>query len=168
MQLSWLKKQSKNDPWSNVDEAAFRAAFETATSFIDVLRLLGIPYTGRRRAQVPQIARQLKLDPARFDGHRQSGAGKNWLGADHHLRQKGARGKLGALRKSLQEKGRHLSCETCGQGPTWSGKALVLQLDHKNGDRFDDREENLRFLCPNCHSQTDTFAGRNRKRLMLP
>lgn len=45
----------------------------------------------------------------------------------------------------------------------WQGKPLALQLDHINGIPNDHRIENLRFLCPNCHSQTDTFAGRNKK-----
>jgi hypothetical protein len=52
----------------------------------------------------------------------------------------------------------------CGQGPEWNGKTLVLQLDHENGDCTDNRLENLRFLCPNCHSQTETFCrGMSRR-----
>lgn len=51
-------------------------------------------------------------------------------------------------------------CE-CGLKDTYNGKHLVLQLDHINGIRNDHRLENLRFLCPNCHSQTDTYCGRN-------
>lgn len=47
--------------------------------------------------------------------------------------------------------------------PTWRGKPLSLQLDHINGISNDNRFENLRFLCPNCHTQTDTFGSRNRK-----
>lgn len=53
-------------------------------------------------------------------------------------------------------------CALCQIGPEWQGKMLVLRLDHQNGARNDDRLENLRFLCPNCDSQTETFCGRNR------
>jgi len=45
---------------------------------------------------------------------------------------------------------------------SWHGKALALHLDHANGINNDHRLENLRLLCPNCHSQTDTFAGKNK------
>ena len=50
-------------------------------------------------------------------------------------------------------------CAICGINK-WRKKKLNLDLDHVNGDRSDNRLENLRFLCPNCHSQTDTFRGR--------
>jgi DNA-binding CsgD family transcriptional regulator len=52
-------------------------------------------------------------------------------------------------------------CETCGV-VSWRGAPLSFALHHVNGDRLDNRLENLQLLCPNCHSQTDTFAGRNR------
>lgn len=50
-------------------------------------------------------------------------------------------------------------CKICNLGPIWNGQKLNLQLDHTNGNRKDCRLENLRLLCPNCHSQTDTFGN---------
>lgn len=55
-------------------------------------------------------------------------------------------------------------CTLCGLGPSWNGQKLVLTLDHINGDSRDHRIENLRILCPNCHSQTPTFSGKHRKK----
>lgn len=51
-------------------------------------------------------------------------------------------------------------CEVCGIDQ-WNGSKLTLELDHINGINNDHRLENLRFLCPNCHSLTDTWRGRN-------
>ena len=73
-----------------------------------------------------------------------------------------------AAQKVLREwfkKGEYVpyQCNCCGISE-WQGKKLVLQLDHINGDNHDNRLENLRWLCPNCHSQTDTFCGKQLKK----
>lgn len=54
-------------------------------------------------------------------------------------------------------------CAICGC-VEWQGRTLSLELDHINGINNDNRIENLRFLCPNCHSQTTTYGSRNQQR----
>jgi len=54
-------------------------------------------------------------------------------------------------------------CAICGHKGEWNGRPLVLQLDHKDGNNKNNTLDNLRWLCPNCHSQTRTYAGRNNK-----
>jgi hypothetical protein len=68
--------------------------------------------------------------------------------------------KLRILGEGLKEN----RCEACGL-TEWLGQPLSMALHHVNGDARDNRLENLQLLCPNCHSQTENFAGRGRRRL---
>jgi hypothetical protein len=56
------------------------------------------------------------------------------------------------------------NCEVCNLTDTWNGKPLSLQLDHIDGDNTNNELSNLRIICPNCHSQTETFCGKNNGR----
>lgn len=58
-------------------------------------------------------------------------------------------------------KGVTYQCSICEQPPIWRGKELVLVFDHIDGDNRNHLPSNLRWLCPNCNSQTDTFCGKN-------
>lgn len=56
-------------------------------------------------------------------------------------------------------------CSICGLPPIWQGKHLTLHLDHIDGDKTNHQLENLRFLCPNCHQQTETWGAKRLSRL---
>lgn len=57
------------------------------------------------------------------------------------------------------------NCEECGIGREWNGKALILEIDHTDGNRKNNKRSNLKYLCPNCHSQTPTFRAKNIKKV---
>lgn len=77
------------------------------------------------------------------------------LNGDHKMRSY-------ALKMRLIEEGiKKEICEECGVGKIWNDRELNLHLDHADGDSSNNKIENLRMLCPNCHSQTETYAGRN-------
>ena len=63
------------------------------------------------------------------------------------------------LKKERIRRDQDGNCDICKNMPIWQGKELNLQLDHISGDRKDNSRSNLRLLCPNCHSQTETFCN---------
>ena len=67
-------------------------------------------------------------------------------------------------KRLISEKLLEYKCQKCNNNGEWMDKKITLQLDHINGINNDNRLENLRFLCPNCHSQTETYAGKNNKK----
>jgi Zn finger protein HypA/HybF involved in hydrogenase expression len=66
------------------------------------------------------------------------------------------------LRRYLTEERGGYKCNECGIA-NWNGKEIALHIDHIDGNSDNNFPSNLRFLCPNCHSQTHTYCGRNKK-----
>lgn len=133
-----------------------------------VLRALGCsPLGGAGRARVKRSIEAHGLSTAHFvgQGHNIGRSGVNRKHADEILIRLGSdagRTRTPMLRRALDEVGTPRVCAACGLGEIWQGKRLVLEIDHTNGDRLDNRRENLRYLCPSCHSQTRTFSNRRR------
>lgn len=69
-------------------------------------------------------------------------------------------------KRLLAERG--YNCEICGCGHMWNGMSLTLEMDHIDGNSKNNSVENLRILCPNCHSQTPTHRGKNIRYKKIP
>ena len=72
------------------------------------------------------------------------------------------RSKSGVRQRLIEDGLLENKCAKCGLSPKWCGELLTLQLDHIDGDRDNWKLENLRLLCPNCHTQTPTYARGKR------
>ena len=67
----------------------------------------------------------------------------------------------GLVRILLEKYNVPYKCSCCGMGHIWNKQPLQLHLDHIDGDSLNDNIDNLRLICPNCHTQTDTYSGGN-------
>lgn len=129
----------------------------------DVLKRLGLKPTGSNFTRLKAMISNLRLDTSHFV-HRKSlpSTKLSWQTVLVLDRSSGGRKEdVRILRRALIESGVPETCEECGMGPTWNGRPIRLQIDHRNGNCIDNRPGNPRFLCPNCHSQTDTFGFKN-------
>ena len=149
-------------------ERRLRAVVREASSVADVVRRLGISPVGGNQAHIARRIAALDIDTGHFGVRRRAtpaassrgrGGSLLVLGAPGEGRIRGDRLRRALLRAGVQEK-----CGECGQGPEWQGRPLRLEVDHVNGRHWDNRPDNLRLLCPNCHAVTDTHRGRRRAR----
>ncbi|WP_267245976.1 HNH endonuclease [Streptomyces sp. PR69] len=139
------------------------AAVESAASLAGTLAALGLPDGTTARRHLKQSIEAHGLSTAHFTGQAHRRGVQSWnrkSAADVLVRLAPgtSRAKTALLRRALDDLGVPHVCDACGIGDTWQGRRLVLEIDHINGDRLDNRRENLRYLCPSCHSQTGTFA----------
>jgi 5-methylcytosine-specific restriction endonuclease McrA len=150
----------------NYPNDKFIEIFNNSNSISQIIRAFRLNVCGAQYKAVQEKCKLLNLDISKFDKTK-------WLSSAHQaagiplsqiLVQNSTYTSLFRLKKRiLKELKIEYKCEVCGL-KDWLDKPISLQLDHKNGINNDHRLENLRFICPNCHSQSSTYAGRNKRK----
>lgn len=155
----------KKRSWTD-DE--LREAVKSSKSVRAVIKKLRLVPAGGNYYHVNETIKKLNLDTSHFTG-------KGWnvgLGFDprppmlplEKVLVKGKRHQTNSLKKRLFKAGlKEKKCELCGWCQMSIDGRVPIELDHINGDHSDNRIENLRILCPNCHSLQPTHRGRNKK-----
>ncbi|MFE2977863.1 HNH endonuclease signature motif containing protein [Streptomyces sp. NPDC059258] len=139
-----------------------------STSVYDVLRRLGLEAVGGHHSNISRRIKAYGIDTSHFAPPSRAGKTKRRLPPEkllvddcspHPRRISSSRLKTAMAALGVAER-----CALCGTEPLWRGRPLPLEVDHINGRWSDNRPENLRLLCPNCHSATDTYRGRSKGR----
>lgn len=148
-------------------EAALREAVARSTNVTQVIRAFGVRPVGSVHAHVSRKIEQLGISTDHFVRGTTGQPSRRRLTPDDIFvvrHEESTRQSPARLRRALIESGMPYACAECGNAGTWNGKPLSLDIDHINGEWRDNRRGNLRFLCPNCHNQTDTWRSMNHRR----
>lgn len=143
-------------------------AVAASTSVAAVMRHLGLRQNGGTHTNLRRRIDKFGIDTSHFLGqaHFRGVPDPNRRRPDEILilrPETANREKPAVLRRALVEMGRPYRCTACETGDSWNGRPLILHVDHIDGRMWDCRPHNVRFLCPNCHSQTATYAGRKSR-----
>ena len=141
---------------------------KNCTSWRQLILYFNLKETGGNYSNLQNRCKEFKIDTSHFTGQRWNQHGHPNFGNNIDvtkvlvLRE---RKKPSAKTKEfvLNHKLKQYKCEICGISE-WLGNPITLQLHHINGNPLDDRLENLQILCPNCHSQTDSYCKRQKIR----
>ena len=145
---------------------------DSSCTFAEVLRKLNMTDHGNNRTTLNKRIEMYDLDLTKLNENRERFMKEQRDGLhekkiipieDIILHNKSPTYKPSGLSKRLVSEGyKEYKCERCGIS-SWQGKPLSLQLHHKDEDKTNHYIDNLELLCPNCHSQTDGYAGRKIK-----
>jgi len=136
-------------------------------SWSGVLKDIGLKCSGGSTRTMKNIALKNNINTSHFLGQRWNSGGKtttNEISIEKSFIKNSNLSKGAIKRKILKYKLIDYKCCKCGLLGVWQNEPIVLHLDHVNGDIKDNRLDNLRFLCPNCHSQTPTYCRNSSKK----
>lgn len=144
--------------WKN-KKNELRLVVENSYSFAEVALQFGIISKGGNTATIKRWVKEFDIDTSHF--HRKRVSAKTFPSFDEIFKENSTIDRNYAKQCILRHEIFKYECRKCGCDGTWQDEKLTLHIEHKNGVNNDHRLTNLEFLCPNCHSQTSTFGGKN-------
>jgi len=151
--------------WS-IDQ--LRDAGKNSTSYRQVLQKLGLIEAGGNYAQIKKYLKEYSIDIKHFKGEAWNKGLKfkgKYCRPIEQIMIEDSDYQSFKLKNRLFDLGmKTCQCEECGWAKKSEDGRIPLELDHINGKKRDNRLENLRILCPNCHSLKPTHRGRNRRK----
>ena len=149
----------------NIPDDVFENAVKESRCLQEVVGKLGYSKSsGSMGKFVKKRIEEMKIDVSHFETSHIRSSHPRYILKDI-LVENSSYGNINRLKQRILKAGLlKYECNECGNKGEWNGKPLTLQLEHKNGIHNDHRISNLCFLCPNCHSQTDTYSGKNMGR----
>ncbi|MGW2721887.1 HNH endonuclease signature motif containing protein [Streptomyces sp. NPDC001492] len=142
-----------------------------STSVNEVLRRLGLDVVGGHHTHISRRIKAYGLDTSHFTAvvrtERQRYNQRRRTAEEILIEETSTHARRipsSRLKRAMGEVGMEERCAICGIEPVWLGEPLPLEVDHIDGNWRNNRLDNLRLLCPNCHSTTDSYRGRSKGR----
>lgn len=151
-------------------EAQLRTAIAESLSWTEAVRRMGYCPSGGNWRTIKKYAAIWKIDTSHFDPDAvRARALRRTATPLQEVLVRRSTYNRGSLKRRLYDEGlKQRRCELCGQDEIWRGKRISLILDHINGERDDNRLDNLQIVCPNCAATLPTHCGRTLRRPLQP
>lgn len=153
--------------FESTDIDTLKSLVRESPNAIELFKKLKMSQSTKQYKRMKKTLAERGIDISHWPKRRDDRVGQGVL--DEDMFRCGSHQLSDTLKRRILKRGlKPYRCVKCDNAGEWEGEPLALQLDHINGDTYDNRLENLRFLCPNCHAQTPTFAGRKRNLVFNP
>lgn len=159
-----MKERKKSSIVWSISSEEFSHLIKESNNIAHLCKFFGMGIKGGNYNTIKRRILKENIDTSHF--HNKKGEfNSGWISKEKFLSElKNTKKQNGWIKKKIIEfKLIEYICKECNLQPFWNNKCLVLHLDHVNGNRNDNALNNLRFLCPNCHSQTETYSMGQRK-----